>query len=538
MDNLKLFRRITVLFFILFVVVFTANAQTRVHEVKSGETLSSIAQAYQMTAGELRALNKLTSERIEVGTKLKVRDVEPILPGVQVAASGLGNIPVRMDDAGRTDTTSRTTASTQQTRTTQTPPPPAPQEPTVQIVESTHMVRPGETLFSIARQYEITVADLKKLNNLVGNDISAGQRLKVFTTVIAGSAVTQTETPPAETRRTAADDLAERIAAREAAQTANTTEQRPPVETVAETGTQTAQTARETVSTSLPDSLGWYTVRPGDSLPSIARDFRMSVADLRELNGLTENRVYPGDKMRVRAVPGLTEIEDRGQPQPPPPVMVEEPPVVPPVQETRREEPPVATAPPVQEVPPPAVEEVVDERPVLAEPDFSVLNEMTHPGRFIGHTVKRNERLSAILEAYKMEEAEFFALNPSLDGRAPRAGIEVLVYEPPANLKPNPYVSAETAASASTEPVSIYTDEDRGKLTTSGELYNPLNLTAAHSTFPLGAVLYVVNPQNGRGTYVRVNDRTERTGILLSENAAQILGLDPVRPANVYVTKE
>ena len=42
-----------------------------------------------------------------------------------------------------------------------------------------HQVKKGDTLYSIARKYQITVGELKKLNGLRGNAISIGQRLRL-----------------------------------------------------------------------------------------------------------------------------------------------------------------------------------------------------------------------------------------------------------------------------------------------------------------------------------------------------------------------
>ena len=40
-----------------------------------------------------------------------------------------------------------------------------------------HVVQKGENLTAIAHQYGVSVADLKKANNLTGNDIKVGQKL-------------------------------------------------------------------------------------------------------------------------------------------------------------------------------------------------------------------------------------------------------------------------------------------------------------------------------------------------------------------------
>src|SRR5690606_4333220 len=42
-----------------------------------------------------------------------------------------------------------------------------------------HVVKQGETLFSISKMYEVTIDQIRTWNNLTGNQISIGQRLNV-----------------------------------------------------------------------------------------------------------------------------------------------------------------------------------------------------------------------------------------------------------------------------------------------------------------------------------------------------------------------
>jgi LysM repeat protein len=42
---------------------------------------------------------------------------------------------------------------------------------------TSHLVRRGDTLYSIARRYDTTVADVQRWNRLRGTAIKAGQRL-------------------------------------------------------------------------------------------------------------------------------------------------------------------------------------------------------------------------------------------------------------------------------------------------------------------------------------------------------------------------
>jgi len=76
----------------------------------------------------------------------------------------------------------------------------------------------------------------------------------------------------------------------------------------------------------------------------------------------------------------------------------------------------------------------------------------------------------------------------------------------------------------------VYPDVMRGRTTASGEVYDPLALTASHRDYPLGTVLLVTNPANNRSTFVRVIDRgpVSRSYLLeLSAAAATALELDP-----------
>jgi rare lipoprotein A len=54
---------------------------------------------------------------------------------------------------------------------------------------------------------------------------------------------------------------------------------------------------------------------------------------------------------------------------------------------------------------------------------------------------------------------------------------------------------------------SYYGHELAGNRTASGERFNPMGMTAAHRTLPLGSKLKVTNKSNGKSVVVRINDR-------------------------------
>jgi rare lipoprotein A len=75
---------------------------------------------------------------------------------------------------------------------------------------------------------------------------------------------------------------------------------------------------------------------------------------------------------------------------------------------------------------------------------------------------------------------------------------------------------------------SWYGEEFAGRTTANGEIFDPLQLTAAHRTLPFGTVLEVTNPATKQTVRVRVNDRGPYVGnrlIDLSYAAAEKISL-------------
>ena len=86
-----------------------------------------------------------------------------------------------------------------------------------------------------------------------------------------------------------------------------------------------------------------------------------------------------------------------------------------------------------------------------------------------------------------------------------------------------------TEAKEVTEGIASWCGSNfEGRATASGEPYNPYAFTVAHRNFPIGSVLLVTNPEDGRKVVVRVNDRgpwKKDRVVDLSLAAAQILDI-------------
>lgn len=160
------------------------------HTVQTGETLYSIAKKYNVKVDALQFLNAMKNNNIEIGQRLIVN---PNLPSADT------------------------------------------KEP--QPVPGYHIVRHGETLFSISKLYNISVNDLKAINVLENNNIKIDQRLTVV-----------------------------------------------PI--------------KNSENNSGSNSI-YYTVEKGETLFSISRKFNISVTNLKELNSnMVQLKI--GEKIRIR----------------------------------------------------------------------------------------------------------------------------------------------------------------------------------------------------------------------------------------------
>lgn len=117
---------------------------SRMHRVRAGETLESIARRYGVAVSSLKLLNRLRTSRIVVGQKLS-------LPG---AVSRLDADEVRPAPATKA-------AAPSGVRTVR------------------YVVREGDSLYSIARARSTTVDSIIQLNGLRGSSIRPGQVLEI-----------------------------------------------------------------------------------------------------------------------------------------------------------------------------------------------------------------------------------------------------------------------------------------------------------------------------------------------------------------------
>ena len=202
------------------------------YTLRPGDKLEKIAPRFGMTVAHLKAVNGIKG-------RLKVS------PGFTLLVAGKGGgEPLDM------------VALPEQPRLPDADPGPK--------AGRTHSVRRGETLPSIARRYGTTVAELKRINHLRSDRISAGTRLAVSP---ASKTLAKHETRPAAVTAGKADTLP-------AVQQARQEKQAPRVTR--------------------------YTIRLGDTLASIAKQFKVATNDLMRWNHVSPKTLQPGKTLTIQ----------------------------------------------------------------------------------------------------------------------------------------------------------------------------------------------------------------------------------------------
>ena len=158
----------------------------------------------------------------------------------------------------------------------------------------------GDSLWSIANKYDISISKLKSLNNLTSNVIFPNQTLKV-----SGSTSTSTNTSSGSTYTVKSGDTLSGIAAKHGTtyqkimslnNLSNTNiypGQKLKVSGTASTGGSSSSGGTSSGSTTT------YTVKSGDSLSAIAARYGTTYQKIMSLNGLSNTNIYPGYKLKV-----------------------------------------------------------------------------------------------------------------------------------------------------------------------------------------------------------------------------------------------
>lgn len=151
------------------------------YEVKSGDSLSTIAQRHGTTVKALQAVNDLKTDKIMAGQKLVLpaESRTPVAPAVQSAPKMMApkmtapKVDPKVD--GPTPTVERPVVSVPDLPTGALAPDPAPVSVTGS--RNSYTVQVGDDILTVASEHNVSISDLRRVNQLTSDTLIPGQTL-------------------------------------------------------------------------------------------------------------------------------------------------------------------------------------------------------------------------------------------------------------------------------------------------------------------------------------------------------------------------
>ncbi len=355
-----------ILLLVALITLVGRDASAATYKVRKGDSLARIAKKQHVSVEALREANGLESDALQVGTKLVI----PVK----------GKAP-KASDESKEEAVAPSSAS----GAAGTPPVKTESAPPVTEWAGYHTVRKGDTFATIARDNDLSVEALKRLNpGKKFRKLKDGMRLRVkvaLETAISSAA-------PAKTTETAVAPPQPLPETHEVAKPSVAAVAPVPVETAAPRGSGPAT----------------HTVRKGDTFAIIAKVNNVSIDDLKRFNpGKDSRRLKIGMQLRVRPVADTASVAG--------PVGVTKAQVV--------EKPAEKPAPhPVARV-----EKAVPE-PVAAEPSESAAASVPKP---VYHKVRKGETYASIASKYGVSVKKLKKLNHIRKAKKLKPGSQLLV---------------------------------------------------------------------------------------------------------------
>lgn len=167
----------------------------------------------------------------------------------------------------------------------------------------TYTVKNGDTLYSIAKKYNVSVNALKTLNNLSSNTLRVGQKLKIPSKeTTTPSAPT---TPSTNTYTVKKGDTLYSIA-RDNNTTVDTLKT---LNNLTTTNLSIGQTLKLPTKSSSPSSTPntlTYTIKKGDTLYGIATKYNTTISAIKSLNNLDTNTLTIGKTLQIPTTTSYT----------------------------------------------------------------------------------------------------------------------------------------------------------------------------------------------------------------------------------------
>ena len=184
--------------------IVSAGKVYYMHEVQKDQTLYSISRAYKLSLEDISSVNVIPSYGIVPGQVLKIPASEP---KKSITTDEQAKEMARKREQSQSNAQPQPSPQAQSQAQSQSQPQSQPQYKmsTQKIISNgkvyyLHEVEKGQTLYSIARTYKVTVDDVTRENVIASYGIAPGQLLKIPSSESPASETVQTkkqaEPPP------------------------------------------------------------------------------------------------------------------------------------------------------------------------------------------------------------------------------------------------------------------------------------------------------------------------------------------------------
>lgn len=304
-------------------------ANIKYHRVLRGDNIAAIAAKYEVTEDDIKKWNGLKSSYLKSGRNLKIK---------------ISDSSLAVKDTLSKPTVKEDVAIAIPPKEVKVKPQYVLEKVTVQKdVVKYYKVKSGDNLGEIADKYEVSVSEIKKWNKIKGSNIQPGEKLKIIKNEKVTTTVRKEIKNPIvnETKEAVAETPVVKKAKTEKLKTIDTVKEKTQnkLYTVVKNdglysiakahnvkpedikkwnnlsddnvklGMQLLLTAPENEAIVVETKNIEHVVAKGEYLGAIARKYKISIDELRELNHIEGNSVVAGTKLIVGKTPANTFVE-------------------------------------------------------------------------------------------------------------------------------------------------------------------------------------------------------------------------------------
>lgn len=276
----------------------------QIYTVQSGDTLYGISKQFGVSVEDIKKANNLTSNTISKGQTLKIPTSITTIDYIVTKGDSLYAIAKRYNTTVKdivklNNLTNNTLAIGQQLII------PISDEVTEpEVTYKNYVVQKGDSLYSIATKNNTTVDEIKKINNLTSNMLSIGQVLKLPSEA-KQEEVTMYTVQKGDSLYSIAKKFGMSVDELKSLNnlTSNNLAIGQQLMIKSTTGDEPINPEEECIGTGYVEpQYVIYTVQRGDSLYTIAKKYNTSVDNIKALNNLTSNNLSIGQQLKIKEV--------------------------------------------------------------------------------------------------------------------------------------------------------------------------------------------------------------------------------------------